>query len=260
MSVFIVDGIYMKTSYLRILVLSLFFVCAFTLSFFALAETVNQSDLSSVRVVPVYDTYTPWVLSDFHSSLRDMEQDDSLQKFLDDDHAFTDIDYIPIDLVPISSDFTANVSTKFLLRAEAALQFADMARHFWHNFSGDRLFITSTYRSPWLQKYLLKQWCKLIKCAQAGTSEHQAGLALDLKVVTKWGRTYSLDIAYPNKYYTWLQDNAATFGFHNTYQKWVAIDGKMAEGWHRRYLGKQLATLLMDNKQTFAEYYNNDNW
>lgn len=141
----------MQKSYVRLFLLSLFFVCTFTISFFALAETARQSDLSSVRVVPVYDTYTttPYeIIPDLSQPLRDMEQDDSLQKFLDDDHAFQDTSYVPSDLVDIHSDFTANNSQKFSLRAEAAVQFADMAWNFWNDFSGDKLFITSAYRSP----------------------------------------------------------------------------------------------------------------
>jgi LAS superfamily LD-carboxypeptidase LdcB len=100
----------------------------------------------------------------------------------------------------------------------------------------------------------------LIKCAAVGTSEHEAGLAVDLKVISKWGKAYSLDLnGVPNKYYIWFKNNAADFGFHNTYQKWVAIDGKLIEWWHRRYLWTQLATVLSENDQTFAEYYNTTN-
>ena len=132
-----------------------------------------------------------------------------------------------------------------------------MARHFRDAFSGDKLYITSAYRSRGLQDYLIKQWCALIKCAQIGTSEHQAWLALDLKVITKWGKGYSLDFdSTPNKYYDWLRNNAADFWFHNTYQKWVEVDGKIAEWRHRRYLWTGLATVLSEKDETFAEYYN----
>jgi LAS superfamily LD-carboxypeptidase LdcB len=131
-----------------------------------------------------------------------------------------------------------------------------MAWHFRDAFSGDKLFITSAYRSKWFQNYLIKQWCVLLKCAPIGTSEHQAWLALDLKVITRWGRWYSLDAAYPNKYSDWLHVHARERGFHNTYQKGVAIDGKIVEWRHRRYLWITLAKILADNGQTLAEYYN----
>lgn len=185
----------------------------------------------------------------------DFESDDSLQKFLHDDHPFNDSAYIPTDLLPITSNFTANASKAFKLREEAGVQFADMAWHFWNAFSGDRLYIVSAYRGSSFQAFLIRQWCSLLKCAKVGTSEHQAGLAVDLKVISKWGKAYWLDVAYPNTYYDRLKNNAHRFWFHNTYQKWVEIDGKIAEWRHWRYLWTELATILYDNDQTFAEYY-----
>lgn len=81
---------------------------------------------------------------------------------------------MPSDLVDINSHFTANDSTRYQLRQEAATQFADMARKFWHDFDGDRLSITSAYRSSSFQNYLLHAFCKKDQCATPGTSEHQA--------------------------------------------------------------------------------------
>lgn len=214
--------------------------------------TLSTSDIQSImdsEIVPTFGL-------DNHSVGFDFDSDDSFQKYLHTDHPFNDISYVPTDLVPIHSNFTANASRSFKLREEAAIQFADMAWHFRNAFSGDRLYISSAYRSRWLQDYLIKQWCALIKCAQVGTSEHQAWLAVDIKVIAKWGRWYSLDADYPNKYLDWLRDNAATFWFHNTYQKGVAIDGKIVEWRHRRYLWTELAKILSDNKQTLSEYYN----
>jgi LAS superfamily LD-carboxypeptidase LdcB len=129
-----------------------------------------------------------------------------------------------------------------------------MARHFRSAFSGDRLSIINSYRSKWFQGFLLQN-CRLANlCAKVGTSEHQAGLALDISVVTRWGRTVSLDGT--NKYTERLHANAQEWGFHNTYQKGVAVDGKIVEGRHRRYMGTWLATILSENHQTIAEYYN----
>ena len=77
----------------------------------------------------------------------DFESDSSYQKFLQDEHPFDELSYIPNDLLPINSNFTANNSKAFKLREEAGIQFADMAWHFWNAFSGDRLYISSAYRS-----------------------------------------------------------------------------------------------------------------
>ena len=77
----------------------------------------------------------------------DFASDDSYQRYLDNQHPFVDLDYVPGDLELINSDFTANDASRFELRQKAGEMFADMAWHFWHDFSGDRLSITSAYRS-----------------------------------------------------------------------------------------------------------------
>ena len=210
--------------------------------------TGGQNQILSHQIIP--DPTDP--LSAIHPTF-DFTSDDSFQRYLDPSHPFQNINYVPADLAPINSNFTANDARKFELRQEAGDSFADMAWHFRDHFGGDRLSITSAYRSESFQKSLLKNWCSDDLCAKPGTSEHQAWLALDLSVVTKWGRTISMD--KPNKYTDWLHAYAQEWGFHNTYQKGIAIDGKVVEWWHRRYLGTWLATLLFENNQTFAEYY-----
>lgn len=53
------------------------------------------------------------------ASSWDMESDDSFQRFLDTEHPFDPIAYVPVDLAPINSNFTANNAKKFTLRQEA---------------------------------------------------------------------------------------------------------------------------------------------
>lgn len=112
---------------------------------------------------------------------RDFFSDASFQKFLDTDHLLSQ-DYVPADLEPIHSVFTSNKSTRFQLRAEAARQFADMARAFSHAFDFKvKLTLVSAWRSSQLQKELARN-CSETRCADAGASEHEAGLAVDLAV------------------------------------------------------------------------------
>ena len=107
--------------------------------------------------------------------------DHSFEKFLDNKHPFSNKKYEPMDLQAINSDFTFNNARKFQLRKKASEQFADMAWHFWNENKGKRLSINSAYRSFSFQEILRKD-CAANHCAEAGTSEHQAGLALDLGV------------------------------------------------------------------------------
>ena len=95
-----------------------------------------------------------------------MESDDSLQRFLDTNHPFHQLTYVPVDLTPINSNFTANDARKFKLRQEAGDQFADMAWHFWNTFSGDRLANFSAYRSKSYQDSLLRNGCNKDLCAK----------------------------------------------------------------------------------------------
>lgn len=180
-------------------------------------------------------------------------EDSSFQKYLGNGQVLVDDTYVPIDLVSIDSDFTANNARKFSLRKEAAQSFADLAWHFWNDNNWDRLLITSTYRSAKFQESLLKKWCSRAKCAEVGSSEHQLWLAIDLGIMTKKWKYIAL--VKWSTYYEWLVTKWANWWFHNTYQKWIDIDGQMEEGRHRRYLWKDLAQLLRDNNQSFAEWF-----
>lgn len=198
-----------------------------------------QEHFNSIEPIDSYET---------SKAGPDLESDSSYQKFLDEKYPFQDTNYEPSDLVAIPSDFTFNAARKFQLRQEAWTQFADMAWHFRDHFKGKkRLSITSAYRSFKHQQQLLKSYCKnKQQCAEPGSSEHQAGLALDLGV--NGGR---LDKASLER----LQENAHKRGFHQSYQKGKEIDGKMVEPRHWRYLGIELATELYEKKLSFTEWF-----
>lgn len=158
---------YMLGSRMRIILLTSFFTFAFAISFLALAQNyvhASSSSLPPVRIVAVTSNPSALahpVVGDFELSSMvasfDFDSDDSFQKFLSTRHPFADVSYIPSDLIAIDSNFTANDSKKFKLRQEASIAFADMAWHFWNDFSGDRLSITSAYRSKSYQDYLIKK-------------------------------------------------------------------------------------------------------
>lgn len=187
----------------------------------------------------------------------DIEKDWSIQRYLDDNNPFLDTNYVPSDLQAIESHFTYNKSKQFKLRSSAAIAFADMAWWFWDHFDRKaKFFIVSAYRSFWHQKYLNNKWCKKTECAEAGSSEHQAWLAIDLSVAMNWK---ILQMHTWSDFYKWMDENAHKYWFHNTYQKWVEIDGKIAEHRHWRYLWVPFARYLHDNNMTIAEYFKTKN-
>ena len=178
----------------------------------------------------------------------DLYSDDSIRKFLDDNHPLS-TDYEASDIRKIKSDFTSNKSSNFYLRNEVASSFELMAWAFSNAFNFKaKLTINSARRSQAYQRKLAAN-CSTIRCAKPGTSEHEAGLALDL-----WVNGWNIK-AWSGKYYQRLVDNAHLYGFHNSYQKWMEVDGKMVEPRHWRYVWERLATILHDRGQTFTEFF-----
>lgn len=151
----------MLNSRLKLALLGGFFTFAFAILFLALVQNRVQAEILEalpISIISVVHSSDSISLVDHeivprfgvvHASVPmfDFEEDSSYHKFLHDDHPFNDVSYAPSDLLPIDSNFTANNSKAFTLRKEAGIQFADMAWHFWNAFSGDRLYITSAYRS-----------------------------------------------------------------------------------------------------------------
>ena len=83
--------------------------------------------------------------------------------------------------------------------------------------------------------------------ARPGHSEHQTGLAADINYAGDWFNTT------PEA--AWLAANCWKYGFIIRYPKGKDdITGYKYEGWHVRYLGKELAKLVYDSGLTLEEY------
>lgn len=118
-------------------------------------------------------------------------------------------------------------------------------------------FRNSTYQNKLLQD-LIKEKNQSEeeagkKIAKWWESEHQTWLAVDLQVVSRWWRI--IELRNINKYTDRLKANAHNYWFHQSYSKWIEIDGKVKERRHWRYLGINLATELFENNISFSEYY-----
>jgi len=182
-----------------------------------------------------------------------IENDNSLYKYVNTEVPLHDTTYIPAMLVAVDSPYVIQRSKWMELRPEANAALHDLAQAFYEAFDKN-LYLVSAYRSYTLQKSLIDAWCGRNRCAKPGTSEHQLGLAIDIHVWNNGRQTNSMS----NKdsvYYKRLEQNAHKFGWHNTFQKWVHIDGQMEEWRHWRYIGKSFATQLWEQDITLAEYY-----
>ena len=221
-------------------------------STFALNPIFSNNQFSTTWIYnPVsgfYEQRTKEEIEKEKVAKMDFYSDSSFQKFLDDKHPLSS-NYEANDITKINSDFTSNKSSDFKLRKKAAEMFEWMAWAFSNAFEFKaRLTINSAWRSQKYQRQLASN-CSAWRCAKPWTSEHEAGLALDL-----WVNGWNIK-AWSGKYYQWLVDNAYKYGFHNSYQKWIEVDWKIVEPWHWRYVGVELATILHEHKQTFAEYF-----
>ena len=87
-----------------------------------------------------------------------------------------------------------------------------------------------------------------------GASEHQLGLAVDL-CTTDHVFELNTDFATTSAY-SWLIQHCAEFGFILRYpENKEDITGIMFSPWNFRYVGVELATILMNNNLTLEEYY-----
>ena len=87
--------------------------------------------------------------------------------------------------------------------------------------------------------------------ARAGYSEHQTGLAID---ISKYGKNEE-DFEDTDEF-KWLEKNAYKYGFILRYPKGKEdITGYDYESWHYRYVGKEVAKKIKQEKITFDEYY-----
>ncbi len=85
--------------------------------------------------------------------------------------------------------------------------------------------------------------------ARPGYSEHQTGLAIDLKNMALSNTRLTDDD------YKWLEDNSYKYGFIIRFPKDKEnITGYQFENWHIRYVGKDNAKIIHDNNLTLEEY------
>ncbi len=96
---------------------------------------------------------------------------------------------------------------------------------------------------------LAQQWVALV-----GTSEHQAGLAVDINAAGGNGLVYS---EKNQQIWAWLKAHCADYGFILRYPEGrTPITGIQYEPWHFRYVGTEAAAYIMAHDITFEEYLN----
>ncbi len=156
-------------------------------------------------------------------------------------------DYEPKDLTSLS------YNSKYKLRKEAADAFEKItAAAKTENIS---FYPYSAFRSYDSQKIIYNRYVNKdgvnkanTYSAKPGNSEHQTGLAVDIR-----STGYNELI---NSHYKWLQNNSYKYGFIIRYTKDnESITGYQEEPWHLRYIGINNATKIHELNITYDEYY-----
>lgn len=121
-----------------------------------------------------------------------------------------------------------------------------------------KLMPSTAYRSESLQTTLYNNYVAKdgkeaadTYSARPGCSEHQTGLAIDLRNVLLG--TTGTRLTEEN--YKWLEENAYKYGFIIRFPKDKEfITGYIFENWHIRYVGNEIAKIIHDNDLTLEEY------
>ena len=157
-------------------------------------------------------------------------------------------DYVPNNLVPIMGHENYKMQK---VAAESLVNLLADAKKEGHN-----ILLWSAYRSYSTQETVYKNYVNISSIqeadtfsARAGFSEHQTGLAADL-------RSSSLPKRLTDDDYKWVLKNSYKYGFIFRYTN-EEITGYVNEPWHIRYLGKEIATDVYNKNITYDEYYDN---
>lgn len=160
--------------------------------------------------------------------------------------------FVPNQLEAIDSKYSSG--TRYLVK-EAKDAFEAMAEAALRE--GLHLRAISSYRSYEYQVGLYQRYKDTdgealadTYSARPGFSEHQTGLVVDIDNI-------SLDFNSFEKTeeFLWMQQHAQEYGFILRYPKGKEnITGYTYEAWHYRYVGKELATAILQSGLTFDEY------
>lgn len=152
--------------------------------------------------------------------------------------------------------------------AEYAREMISAAR-----LDGIELNVVSAYRSVQKQQENLDAYIERMKkeghsaeeaeklalreIAEPGTSEHNAGLALDILTEDWWNTHDDVTADFENtEEFRWLSEHAHEYGFILRYPKGAEnITGYAYEPWHYRFVGVYYAKKIKDSGLPFEYYY-----
>lgn len=189
----------------------------------------------------------------FYEGVEEVEDPNDLLVICNKYHVLPK-DFVPKDLTSISKEHSVS-GRNVTLRSDAAAAFEELCSA--AKQAGYTILGQSGYRSYDYQKTLYNNYVKSDGQANADTysarpgySEHQTGLAIDVRnadrVYTDFGKTAE---------YQWAKENIYKYGFILHYlpgKQWIT--GYQTEEWHFRYVGTEAARQIYELGITFDEY------
>ena len=190
--------------------------------------------------------------NDFYKNIKDIKNPNDTLVLVNKNNKLKN-DFIPDNLVKL--DLNYSHAEKYL-KEEAALEFYKLSEE--AKKLNYRIVVVSGYRSYTYQEKLFEYYVEtkgmnyaLMCSAKPGHSEHQTGLAIDVE-----GSNLDYNLFEKSKEFEWMKKNAHKYGFILRYPKGKEnITGFKYEPWHYRYVGKEVATIIYNNKLTFEEYH-----
>lgn len=153
--------------------------------------------------------------------------------------------YIDSNLKPMVSKVMIDDLNEFLLFAESN----------GYNFIVDSGYRSYNYQKKVWDSFLEKEGIEETKkkVASPGESEHQSGLAVDFGII----RDENFYDELLEEEIEWLSNNAYKYGFILRYPLGKEhITGYQYEGWHYRYVGREISNYIYKNNLTLEEYIN----
>ena len=166
-----------------------------------------------------------------------------------------DEDFVPNNLVFLS---LRGVDGPHELRREAADALYELFRTAEQD--GFLLYIKSSYRSYQTQNTMYRN--RLEKygrddgvVAYPGSSDHQTGLGVDV-LNRDWAKRDGMTPAFGNTDEAkWIEAHCADFGFILRYlPEKQDVTGIIYEPWHLRYIGRDAAEYIMENRLSLEEF------
>lgn len=162
-----------------------------------------------------------------------------------------DKNYKPSDL----EYMTGYYQNKVYIRKDAKTAFENLANAMKKE-TGVNIMPTTAYRDYSFQETLYTKYVYQDGVEEAdkysarpGFSEHQTGLAIDLK------NPKLTSVRLSDNDYTWLKDNAYKYGFIIRFPASKEhLTGYQEENWHIRYVGVEHAKKIYENKLCLEEY------